>query len=119
MDDILRETCGFFAMMLGTLMDPIALPAYIISGLFIRKLGGAVAASIGFNVAFRVVMSATKSHVENGIETGPPNIEAVTASFVGAALVTNIVYFFASKRRKEVQIEAASKKPKGEAKPDA
>ena len=115
MDDILRETCGFVAMMLGTLMDPIALPAYILSGLFIRKLGGALAASIGFNVAFRVVMAAIKSHVE----TGPPNIEPVAASFVGAALVTSIVYFFASKRRKEIQIEAANKKQKDEAKPDA
>jgi hypothetical protein len=119
MDDILRETCGFFAMMLGTLMDPIALPCYIASGLFFKKLGGALAASIGFNVAFRVVMAAIKSNVEAGVETGPPNIEAVAASFVGAAFVTSIVYFFASKCRKEIQIEAANKKQKDEAKPDA
>jgi hypothetical protein len=118
-NDILRETCGFFAMMLGTLMDPIALPAYIISGLFIRNFGGAVGASIGFNVAFRVVVVAIQSHGETGVETGPPNIEAVTASFVGAALVTSIVFFFAAIRRKEVQIEAANKKQKDEVKPDA
>jgi hypothetical protein len=119
LDDILRQICGFFAMMLGTLMDPIALPAYIISGLFIRKFGGALAASIGFNIAFRIVMAVIQSHVESGVETGSPNIEAVAASFFGAAIVTSVVYFFASKRRKEVQMETANKKQKDEAKPDA
>ena len=118
MDDILRETLGFFAMMLGTLMDPIALPGYIISGLFIRKLGWALVASIGWNIVPRIIIAAIESHIE-GVETATRDSEVVAASFVGAILVTSAVYFFASKRRKEVQIEAANKKQKDEAKPDA
>ena len=100
MDDILREILGFFAMMLGTLMDPIALPGYIISGLFIRNLGGALAVSVGWNVALRIIIAALQS---GSAYTEQPNIEVVAASFVGAALVTSIVYFFDSKRRKKVK----------------
>jgi ABC-type Fe3+-siderophore transport system permease subunit len=103
-------------MMLGTLMDPITLPGYIISGLFIRKFGGALAASIGWNVVLRIIIAALQS---GSAYTEQLNIEAIAASFVGAALVTSIVYFFASKRRKKVQTEAANKKQKGEVKPDA
>jgi hypothetical protein len=80
MDDILRETLGFFAMMLGTLMDPIALPCYIASGLFIKKLGGALAASIGFSVVFRVVVAAIRSNGEGDAETGSPDFEVLAAS---------------------------------------
>jgi hypothetical protein len=90
MDDIFRETLGFLAMMLGTLMDPIALPCYIAIGLFVRNLGGALAASIGFNVAFRVVMAAIKSNVEGGVQTGSPDFEVVAASIAGGALVTGM-----------------------------
>jgi hypothetical protein len=91
-NDTLRQILGFFAMMVGTLMDPIALPCYIASGLFIKKLGGALAASIGFSVAFRIVIAAIRSNAEGGAESGSPDFEIVAASFVGAAFVTSIVF---------------------------
>jgi ABC-type Fe3+-siderophore transport system permease subunit len=116
MDDLLREILGFFAMMLGTLMDPIATLGYIASGLFIRKFSGALAASIGWNIVLRIVIAA----LQNGnADAEQPDAEVVVSSFVGAVFVTAIIYFFASKRRKEVQIEAANKKQKDDAKPDA
>jgi len=117
MDDIdtLRQILGFFAMMAGTLMDPIALPCYIASGLFIKKLGGALAASIGFSVVFRIVIAAIRSNAEGGADTGSPDFEIIAASFVGAALVTSIVFLFASMYRKQSQTQAA----KDERKPDA
>jgi hypothetical protein len=102
-NDTLRQILGFFAMMAGTLMDPIALPCYIASGLFIKKLGVALGASIGFNVAFRIVIAAINSNVEAGVETGPPDIEGIAASLVGAAFVTGIVHLFASRRRTRLQ----------------
>ena len=89
------------------LMDPIALPCYIASGLFFKNLGGALAASVGFNVVFRVVLAAISSNGRGGVETGSLDFEAIAASIIGAALVTAIVYFFASKRRKRVAKERA------------
>jgi len=118
MDDILRQTCGFFAMMLGTLTDPIALLGYIISGLLIRNLGWALGVSIGWNIVSLVIIRTIESHVE-GVELAPRDSEVVAASFVGAILVTSIVYFIASIRRKRIQTEVANKKQKDEAKPDA
>ena len=115
MDDFVRETLGFFAMVVGTLMDPIAVPCYIASGIFIKKFGGALAASIGFSLIFRVVVAAIKSNSEGGAETGSPDIEVVVASFVGAAIVTSVVFLIASNYRKQAQKESA----KDEKKPDA
>lgn len=109
MDNILRQTCGFFAMMLGTLTDPIALLGYIISGLLIRNLGWALAASIGWNIVPRTIIRTIESHVE-GVEVAPRDSEVVAASFVGAILVTGIVYFFARNHRKKIQMEPASGK---------
>ncbi|HXB61150.1 MAG TPA: hypothetical protein VNU95_16375 [Candidatus Acidoferrales bacterium] len=111
-NDTLRQILGFFAMMLGTLMDPIALPCYVASGLFIKKLGGALVASIGFSVVFRVVVAVIRNNAEGGAESGSPDFEVVAASFVGAALVTSIVFLFASMHRKQARKEAA----KGETK---
>lgn len=107
-NDSLRQILGFFAMMLGSLMDPISLPCYIASGAFFKKYGLAVGASIGFYVISRVVISAIQSHQEAGIETGSVDMEVRAASLVGAILVTSIVYLIASKRRKSVKVE---KKP--------
>jgi ABC-type Fe3+-siderophore transport system permease subunit len=112
MDDPLREILGFFAMMFGTLADPIATPCYIASGIFFKRLGVALAASIGFNVAFRIIIAALQN--KNG-DTEQPSTEVLVASFVGAVFVTSIIYFFASRRRKTIQAEAENKK----AKPDA
>jgi ABC-type Fe3+-siderophore transport system permease subunit len=106
--DIFREVCGFFAMMLGTLMDPIATPGYIICGLFIRNLKGALIAAMGWNLILRIVVYALES--KNG-EPGP-DTEVIVASFAGALFATGIVYFIASKKRKQLQAEAANKQQK-------
>jgi len=113
--DCMEDILGFFAMMAGTLMDPIALPCYIASGLFIKKLGGALAASIGFSVVFRIVVAAIRSNAEGGADTGSPDFEVIAASLVGAALVTSIVFLFASMHRKQRQAQAAP----DDRKPDA
>jgi hypothetical protein len=111
MEDIL----GFFAMMFGTLMDPIALPCYIASGLFIKKYGVAVAASIGLNIVFHVVFSAIQKSQEGGAETGSPDMEVLAASLVGAVAVTSFVFLIASKSRQRRKLEAQ----KDENTPDA
>jgi hypothetical protein len=95
-------------MMIGTLVDPIALPCYIAIGIFVRNLAGALAAAIGFAVVFRLVIAAIRSSVEAGVETGSPDFEVIAASVAGAAFTTGIVYFFASKYRKSAKDE---KKP--------
>ncbi len=105
--DFMEDILGFFAMMLGTLMDPIALPCYIASGLFIKKYGGALAASIGFNIVFHVVLSAIQKSQESGAETGMPDGEVLAASLVGAIAVTSLVFLIASKSRQSRKSEAA------------
>jgi hypothetical protein len=104
-NDTLRQILGFFAMMLGTLMDPISLPCYIASGLFFKRVSSAMTATIGFYVISRVVLAAIQSKVEAGIETAPVDMEVRAASFVGAVLVTGIAYFFASRYRKAAKEE--------------
>lgn len=105
--DTLRQILGFFAMMVGTLMDPIALPCYIAFGLFIKKYGGALAASIGFNIAFHVVLSAIQKSQEGGADTGSPDMEVMAASLVGAVGITSLVFLIASKSRQRRKLEAA------------
>jgi hypothetical protein len=107
-NDTFRQIAGFFAMMLGTLMDPISLPCYIASGVFFKRFSWAISATIGFYVVSRVVIAAIQSKVEAGVETGPVDMEVRVASFVGAVLVTSIVYLIASKCRKSAKDE---KKP--------
>ena len=107
-NDTLRQILGFFAMMIGTLVDPIALPIYIAIGIFVRNLAGALAASIGFAVVFRLVIAAIRSNAEAGGETGSPDFEIIAASVAGAAFATGIAYLCASRYRKSVKDE---KKP--------
>jgi hypothetical protein len=113
--DSLRPILGFFAMMLGTLLDPIALPCYIACGLLIRKYIAALAFSIGSNVALHVILSVIHKSSDGGAETGSPDLEVMAASIVGAVLVTSILFFFAARRRKEVLVEKAASK---QTKPD-
>ena len=107
-NDTLRQILGFFAMMIGTLVDPIALPIYIAIGIFVRNLAGALAASIGFAVVFRLIIAGIRSSAEAGVETGSPDFEIIAASVAGAAFATGITYFCASKFRKSARDE---KKP--------
>jgi hypothetical protein len=106
--DFMEDVLGFFAMMLGTLADPIALPCYIVIGILVRNLAGALATAIGFAVVFRLVIAAIRSNAEAGVETGSPDFEVIAASVAGAAFATGIVYFCASKYRKSAKDE---KKP--------
>jgi hypothetical protein len=106
--DIFREIYGFFAMMFGTLLDSIATPGYIICGLFIRNFNGALLAAMGWNLALRIVVYALES--KNGEPA--PDMEVIVASFAGALFATGIVYFIASKKRKQVQVVAANKQQK-------
>jgi hypothetical protein len=107
-NDTLRQILGFFAMMLGSLMDPISLPCYIASGIFFKRVGLAIGASIGFYVVSRLIIAAIQSHVEAGVETGSVDMEVRVASLAGAVLVTVIAYFCASRYRKSAKDE---KKP--------
>lgn len=102
-NDNLRQILGFFAMMLGSLMDPISLPCYIASGIFFKRVGLAIGASIGFYVVSRLILAAIQSQVEAGVETGSVDMEARVASLVGAVLVTAIAYFIGSKYRKSAK----------------
>lgn len=107
-NDTLRQIAGFFAMMLGSLMDPISVRCYIASGIFFKRFSWAMTASIVFYVVSRVVLAAIQSKLEGGAETGSVDMEIRFASFVGAVLVTGIAYFCASKYRKSSKAE---KKP--------
>jgi len=95
-NDILTLILGFFARMLGSLMDPISLPFYIAFGVFFKRYILAISSSIGFYIIARILLSVIESHQE-GIET---RINIGFASFVGAVLFTSLVYLIASMCRK-------------------
>ena len=107
------EILGFFAMVLGTLMDPIRTPGYIISGWLIKNLAGALTASILWNLLLYAVIIAPQAAREHS----SPRVDVLFASCVGAALMTGMVYFFASRRRKRQHAELAAKEDKSDQEP--
>ena len=109
------EILGFFVMVFASLLDPIRTPGFIISGWVIKNLPGAVVVSLLWNVLLYAVFIAPQA----AREQSSPRLDVFFASCVGGALMTGIVFFFASRRRKTKLAEMAEKKDTDENKPSA
>ena len=109
------EILGFIVMVFVSLLDPIRTPGFIISGLLIKDLLGAIVVSLVWNgILYALIIMPGQA-----MEHSSPRMDVFLASCVGGALMTGAVYFFASRRRKIKLAEATEKKDTDENKPSA
>jgi len=96
----------FPIMIFASLLDPIQTTGYIISGLFIKNLIGALVASIIWNVLLYItIVAPTLAQEQSSFRS-----DIFFASWLGAILLTGIVYLFASHRRNKKQRDMVVKK---------
>lgn len=97
------SVAGFFATMLGTMLDPVGLVGYALAGIFIRGIWWVLLAAAAWAAVMTVLVQTITATLT------PAEIWGLfPARLVGALLVTSVTYWIASAVRK-------SKKAKAEA----
>jgi len=97
------SVAGFFATMLGTMLDPVGLVGYILAGIFIRGIWWVLLAAAAWAAVMTVLVQAITATLT------PAEIWGLfPARLVGALFVTGVTYWIASAVRKSKKAKLAA-----------